>query len=131
MKNLMKMLLIGLVLSVSIATGAVYAEGHNGTGNKGSGQGHVDQQANRGPKDNDKQDKHKVLSKNDAARIAINSHKDANVLSIQHNQNVYIIKIATPVGKWSIYIDDKNGRIVREDREKYKPNPKNGPKNHR
>jgi len=119
----MKILLVGSILTLMLTVGAVCAEENHASGNKSS-QGHMDKQTGDGPADNSQQVKAKTLRPEDAARIARNTHKGAKVVDIQHNKNVYIVKIATPGGKWSIYIDDKSGSIVREDREKYHPNPK-------
>ena len=109
-KNLMKVVLVGLAFSVIMVSGWAFAESHKGPVGKGPVQGHVQ-----------RNDKYKAISRDEAARIARNTHKGSKVLSIEHNKNLYIVRIANPVGKWLIFIDDKSGRIVREDREKYHP----------
>ena len=111
-------------MTLTLILGTVCAEENHAPGDKVVGQGHMDKQTGDGPADNGQQSKAKTLRPEDAARIAKNTHKGAKVLDIQHNKNVYVVKIATPEGKWSIFIDDQSGRIVREDREKYHPSPK-------
>ncbi len=57
------------------------------------------------------QDKHKI-SRKQAINIALNEHKKAKVLSVTLNKDIYTIRLKTAMGKRTMKLGAKTGRIL-------------------
>ena len=102
MKNSMKLLVLGLTLVVGISVGAVYAADTTKPVGKPTIAAPVTAIA-------------KVkLSQEDVTKIAIAAHKDAKVLDVQLNKNVYTVKISTTKGNRTLLIGGNTGKILKD-----------------
>lgn len=101
MKNGMKLLVLGLTLAVGISYGAVYAADITKP---------VDKSA-KAPVTTAVKVK---LSQDAVTKIALAAHKDAKILDVQLNKNVYTVKISTAKGNRTLLIGGNTGRILKD-----------------